>query len=66
MTTLRIECPSCHGILFDSPADFKSEKDLAGKTCNGCGYVLTHEDIKRQIETYAAARVEKILKGEGS
>ena len=66
MTTLRIECPSCHGTFFDVLADPKSEEKLAGRACSGCGYVLTHEEIKRQVEAYAAARLEKILKGEGS
>jgi hypothetical protein len=66
VTTLQIKCPLCHGILFDDPVDPESTDDLAGHICGVCGHALTHEDIKRQVEEYAAAHLEKILKDKGT
>ena len=66
MTTLQIKCPLCHGFIFDAPVDPESANDLTGRICGVCGHALTHEDIIRQVDEYAAAHLEKILKDKGT
>ena len=58
---VQIKCPSCDGILFDTTDEPNPHKDLIGTACSSCGHILTDEDIERQIETAAAARLEQLL-----
>ena len=59
---LDIPCPQCGNKGFKFDAEPTSLDDLQSPTCNGCGYVVTKNDVEMHALKVAEAKAAKMLR----